>query len=72
MLVALAHGAVLEREGDSLKGGSEAVAGRLEQAAQIVKQVCVCGCRCRWMGGHALCHTSSCLAVSLARSGEVE
>ncbi len=38
VLVALAHAAVLQKDGGA-KGSSEAVAGRLEQAAQIVKQV---------------------------------
>jgi DNA ligase-1 len=38
VLVALAHAAVLEKDG-GIKGSSEAVAGRLEQASQIVKQV---------------------------------
>lgn len=44
MLVALAHATVLEKEGlgsgaAAGKAGSEAVAGRLELAAQLVKQV---------------------------------
>ena len=37
MLIALAHAAALEKDGGG-KGSSEAVAGRLERAAQIVKQ----------------------------------
>jgi len=37
VLAALAHAASLEKEG--AKGSSEDVAGRLERAAQIVKQV---------------------------------
>ena len=38
VLVALAHAAVLHKDGGA-KGSSVAVAGRLEQASQIVKQV---------------------------------
>lgn len=54
VLAALAHAAVLQKEGP--RGSSEAIAGRLEQAAQIVKQVgsaqavtskVACMCRCR-------------------------
>lgn len=37
VLAALAHAAVLQKEG--AQGSSETIAGRLERAAQIVKQV---------------------------------
>lgn len=53
VLVALAHAAVLEREGlggGKGKAGSEAVAGRLEQAAQVVKMVRERWGALRWSG----------------------
>ena len=47
VLVALAHAAALQREGGGAGGASEELAGRLESAAQVVKQV---GLRRRRLG----------------------
>lgn len=56
MLVALAHAVALER-GDGMAGKShEDVAGRLELAAQLVKQVC-----CAMLGWVELCWLPGCV-----------
>lgn len=65
VLVALAHAAALEKDGGA-KGSSEAVAGRLEQAAQIVKQVG------QFSGSTAFVQWGSSVVVRHLGSGAVE